>query len=245
MEENVTAEKNIVNEIAEIDKNNVEKENIENLAEELDEKQQKKQTSEQNKEFARIRRNKEREIYEKGLTEKTKSETQNEILEKIFTSSGKKFNSIDELEEFFKNQEDLKRQKVLPESVENVESTNNKEGYDWYIKDKEDFFARNKDFDDKKFEELINDEDFCEYSRGKVGKTPLNEIYSDYLLLLKKSEKLAQQKAERMYLKKNSSPGSLSKIPHIETSSIWGNMNEQEFEKAISNAKKGLYSNKK
>lgn len=240
MEENITAEKNTVNEIAEIDK-----EKVEQVAEELGEKQQTKQTSEQNKEFARIRRNKEREIYEKELTEKTKSETKKEILENIFTFSGKKFNSVEELGEFFKSQEDKKEQKILPENEKSFNNTKGEEEYEWYKRDKEDFFAKNKDFDDEKFEKLIKDEDFCEFTRGKVGKTPLNEIYTDYLLLLKKSEKLAQEKAERMYLKKNSSPGSLSRFPYIETNSIWGNMNEQEFEKAISNAKKGLYSNKK
>ena len=231
MEENLTAEKNNVTQIAESDNLITDGVN-ENLEVSTT------QTPEQNREFAKIRRNQEKEKFEKELTEKVKLSTLKEIAFKIDPSADYDFKSVDDFESFLQQHNNSNIQKDLDKKE--IEKDEN-----WFQKDKNLFFLKNPDFNEKQFSELLNDSDFQEFSSGKVGQIPLYQIYQEYNSFIKKVEKLATQKAERMYFKRISSPGSLSQNPYNFKSLSWSDMSEQEFEKAISNAKKGFYSNKK
>ena len=230
MKENLTAETNIITQIAESD-------DLQNqgVTENFDVSTP--QTPEQNREFAKIRRNQEKEKFEKDLTEKVKLSTLNEIALKLNPNLDYEFKSIDEFDKFLQEKNNFDYQKKTDTKLEDEKN--------WFLKDKDLFFQKNPDFDEKKFNELLNDSSFEEFSCGKVGEIPLYQIYQEYNSFMKKVEKLATQKAERMYLKRLSSPGSLSQNPYNFNSLSWSDMSEQEFEKAISNAKKGFYSNKK
>lgn len=220
MEEKITAETNFTTEIAESGN----EERVEEV----------KQTPEQNREFARIRRNQEKEHFEKEISDRVRLSTAKEILDNINPFTNKELSSLEDLDEFLQ----LKKNK-------NEDITNQVEKEKaWYQKDKAKFFEINPDFDEQKFRLLMEDEDFNDFSNGKIGKIPLNEIYKEYNLFLKKIEDLANQKAQKMYLKKLSSPGSLTSS-YMDKNFQWNDMSEQEFERAISNAKKGYYTSKK
>ncbi|MBQ7308053.1 MAG: hypothetical protein IJW82_05965 [Clostridia bacterium] len=229
MEENTTAQTNQAITIAEDGKE---------IAGVQNQEVSTQQTPEQNREFAKIRRNQEREKFEKEITEKVKLSTVNQIFSRLEPDLKKEFGSMEEFEEYFKNSKFLN-----DTSKENLDIQNQDEF--WYQKDKELFFKQNPDFNEEQFKALLEDDDFCEFSSGKVGKEPLFKIYQEYHSFLKKVENLATQKAERMYLKRISSPGSLSQNPYNSKKLSWSDMSEQEFEKAISNAKKGYYTTKK
>ena len=91
---------------------------------------------------------------------------------------------------------------------------------------------------------LIGDSDFREFASNKIDFMKFEDICNDYKLFNQKIDKLAEEKAEKLFLKRISSPGSLSSITNgnYSKSNSWNSMSEQEFERAINDAKRGYYS---
>lgn len=82
---------------------------------------------------------------------------------------------------------------------------------EWYRNDREAFAKKYPDID---IGELIGDEQFINYSNGKVGEMPLCEIYEGYAKMLDKlkadAEKSANTKAQQQLANAKASPGSLA-----------------------------------
>lgn len=76
----------------------------------------------------------------------------------------------------------------------------------WYEKDRADFAAKYPDAD---ISALIEDETFRDYARGKVGETPLAEIYEGFLKLTAQIEEAANRKAAQAVANSKASPGAL------------------------------------
>lgn len=77
----------------------------------------------------------------------------------------------------------------------------------WFDEDKRNFLEKNPDVDINK---LIKDKNFLLFARGKVGVSPLSEIYDDYIALTVAFEQKAERKAQNEIAKSKASPGSLS-----------------------------------
>lgn len=77
---------------------------------------------------------------------------------------------------------------------------------EWYNKDRADFAAKYPDAD---ISALIEDETFRDYARGKVGETPLAEIYEGFLKLTAQIEEAANRKAAQAVANSKASPGAL------------------------------------
>ena len=181
------------------------------------------QSPEKNREFAQRRRNIERE----ELTQKIRLETVKSIVGEKNPFNDKPFSSQEDIDDYIKT----------------LTANKNNTGKDWYYLDRQKFFELNTDFDEQKFQDLLDNPEFIEFSQGKVGVLPLTEIYNDFNLFNKKVEELAIEKAQIMYLKKFSSPGSLNSSA-TSKSNTWNDMTEQEFEREIERAKKGYYTSK-
>ena len=78
---------------------------------------------------------------------------------------------------------------------------------EWIENDRKDFYEKHPEVD---FAELMKDETFEMFARGKVGNVPMASIYSDYQSLKTSIEKKAKEVASRMLANKQSSPGALA-----------------------------------
>lgn len=82
---------------------------------------------------------------------------------------------------------------------------------EWYRNDREAFAKKYPDVD---IGELIHDEQFIDYSNGKVGEMPLTQIYEGYAKMLEKlkadAERSANTKAQQQLANAKASPGSLA-----------------------------------
>lgn len=76
----------------------------------------------------------------------------------------------------------------------------------WYRDDRARFEAEHPDVN---LAELIQDENFQAYAEGKVGTTPLSEIYNGYARMKRSFESRSEEKAARAMANKAASPGSL------------------------------------
>ena len=77
---------------------------------------------------------------------------------------------------------------------------------EWYRSDREAFA---KAYPDVNLSDLIADEDFREWSEGKIGQKPLSEIYRGFIGFKSKFEERAKDIAAQKLANKNASPGSL------------------------------------
>ena len=82
---------------------------------------------------------------------------------------------------------------------------------EWYRSDREAFTKKYPEVD---INALIRDEQFINYSNGKVGEVPLSEIYEGYSRMLEKlkadAERAANSKAQQQLANAKASPGSLA-----------------------------------
>ncbi|MBO5355715.1 MAG: hypothetical protein J6B09_06585 [Clostridia bacterium] len=87
----------------------------------------------------------------------------------------------------------------------------------WYEKDRADFFEKYPDAD---LSALIDDEDFNDYSEGKVGEVPLAEIYEGFLRMTARIEEHAKRMAAQMVANGKASPGALTGAAQVESDYI-------------------------
>lgn len=84
----------------------------------------------------------------------------------------------------------------------------------WYEKDRADFVAK---YPDASLDALIDDRDFADYSRGKVGEVPLAEIYEGYLRMTARIEENTKRMAAQMVANGKASPGALTGAARVES----------------------------
>ena len=167
------------------------------------------QTAEINAEFARKRRE------EKRLAElkSAKEEAVIEALGGINPFTGEQMKDSADVEEYLT----MKKLSVdgkdplkdfLSFRKEAIRQFEQKEKQNRFFReDAADFFDRYPDAD---IEALAKDESFLSFSKGKVGKYPLAEIYSDYLSLEQKFNEKAKKIAAQSYANMRATPGSLT-----------------------------------
>ena len=103
---------------------------------------------------------------------------------------------VEDYQKYVTNQERKKAEEVKK----------NEKDKEWYANDRTAFVEAYPNVD---LNDLINDEDFQLFSKGKVGITPLKEIYADYLTLVSKYEQKAKSEARKKAAKGMSSTGSV------------------------------------
>lgn len=94
----------------------------------------------------------------------------------------------------------FKREKRVEESKKAEEQQK------WFADDKQKFTEK---FPDVDLQSLIKETSFKKFAKGRAGKEPLGDIYSDYLDLEKEYEKKIQTKVNDTLSRVKSSPGSL------------------------------------
>lgn len=104
---------------------------------------------------------------------------------------------IEDLPKYIAKQNREKEESVKKESKDK----------EWYVKDKNSFIEA---YPDVELNELINDKDFQLFSKGKVGITPLKEIYADYTVFINKFNKKSEVEARKKVAKGMSSPKGVS-----------------------------------
>lgn len=101
---------------------------------------------------------------------------------------------VEDYQKYVTNQERKKAEEVKK----------NEKDKEWYANDRNAFVEAYPNVD---LNDLIEDEDFQLFSKGKVGITPLKEIYADYLTLVSKYEQKAKSEARKKAAKGMSSTG--------------------------------------
>ncbi len=170
------------------------------------------QTKEQNAENARRRRDAERESEMRKLRENTIIETlggKNPYTGEAMTDS------LDVEEYLLMRQiekdggdpvgdyQKVRKQKDRESAAMQAQASKSEE---WYRKDRESF---EKEFPDVNVAELIADEDFREWSDGKIGTKPLTEIYRRFLGFKSRYDSRAKDLAAQYIANKGASPGAL------------------------------------
>lgn len=77
---------------------------------------------------------------------------------------------------------------------------------EWFKNDSKDFLAKHPDVS---FDDLSKDKEFLSYAEGKIGVTPLAEIYEGYKAITASAEKRAQDKAKQALANAKATPGAL------------------------------------
>ena len=230
----VNANYNAVDEVADINKPEVKK----------------TQSNAQNSEFARKRREAER----KAELERAKEEARNNAIIE-FTNGVNPYT-----DEEIKDKVDIEKYLAMKEIEKNggdpiadyhkVQSKKQKEEIEtrkkaddekqWYVNDRKDFFSKHPEMTDATLSTLLQNEQFLLYGDGKFGNKPLAEIYDGFNKMMSTFENKAKSMAEKMYANKQSSPGSLNSSEVSKTKS-WADMSPKEFEAEIKKAKDGGY----
>lgn len=113
-------------------------------------------------------------------------------------------NGGDPLSDYSKHLKAKQRESAEKQSKEDAEQ-------EWYRKDRDAFVKKYPDVD---IGELINDEQFIDYSSGKVGEIPLSQIYEGYVRMLDKlmsdAQRSADTKARQQLANAKASPGPLA-----------------------------------
>lgn len=177
----------------------------------------KTQTKEQNSQNARRRREAERQAELKRATEEAREKAIIETLDGKNPYTGEDMTDSADIKEYLTMREIEKNggdplsdfakyhKKQEKERAEQEKAQKDKDA--WIANDRADFIAK---YPEVNIDELINDEDFIEYSDGKVGEIPLARIYEGYAKFTAKYEKKAKQIATQRVANKKASPGSLS-----------------------------------
>ena len=126
-----------------------------------------------------------------------------------------------------------KRREQVKAEAEKEKQTN------WYAADRAEFRKTHPEIDDAAMEELLHDEAFSAFADKMVGRIPLNDIYDSYNKIRGIFDGEANEKADRMYAKKISSPSSLGGAAEYSAKKRIEDLSDEEFEKAIEKAKRG------
>ena len=253
----VNANYNVVDEVADINNEEKEVNDIEftdTKVEENDDSNKpevkKIQSSAQNSEYARRRREAERKAelerakeearnnaiieFTNGINPYTDEEIKDKVdIEKYLAMKEIEKNGGDPIADYHKVQS--KKQK---EEIENKKKADDEK--QWYENDRKDFFSKHPEMTDLSLSNLLQNEQFLLYGEGKFGSKPLAEIYDGFNKMMSTFENKAKSMAEKMYANKQSSPGPLNSSEVSKTKS-WADMSPKEFEAEIEKAKNGGY----
>lgn len=179
-------------------------------AEDKPKEPEKVQSKEDNAEFARRRREQEKlqaikQAEEKAIIRTLKGVnpyTNEPIKDSSDVEEYKTMLEIDEqggdpVADYVKHLKDKTRQAHIKQSEEQKRA-------EWFVKDKSEFAEK---YPDVSLDELIKDDLFKKFAKGKVGNVPMAEIYSDYNDILAETEKAAKAKVKQIIANKNASPG--------------------------------------
>lgn len=171
------------------------------------------QSKEENREFARKRREAERE----ALIKETRQKAIIEVLGGKNPFTGEEMKDSLDVEEYLAMREiereggdpvaDYAKFRKNRERIDAQRAQSERERADWYRRDREDFITAHPDVS---LEELIADERFRSFAKGKVGDVPMKEIYADFVALTGHYEENARRMASQMLANKKASPGALS-----------------------------------
>ncbi len=249
------ADNNVVDEVADINKDQQEVNDIEftdtKVAENDDSKKpevKKSQSNEQNAEYARRRREQEQKLKLEKVEEETRMKTLIEMNDGInpYTQEPmtdkvdvQKYLAMREIEksggdpiaDYHKVQS--KKQKEEIETQKKIEDEKQ-----WYANDRKDFFSKHPEMKDSDLSSLLKNEQFLLYGEGKFGNRPLAEIYDGFNKVISTFENQAKSIAEKMYANRQSSPGPLNSS-EITKAKTWDDMSASEFEAEIARAKNG------
>lgn len=110
---------------------------------------------------------------------------------------------------------------------------------DWYAADREEFQKAHPEVTDVALNELLQDATFSAFAEKMVGKVPLKDIYDSFNTMRGIFDGEANEKAERMYAKKMSSPASLGGTGEFIPKRRIEDIPDAEFENMIEKAKRG------
>ena len=177
------------------------------------ESQKPAQTKEENREFARKRREAERE----ALIRETRQKAIIEALGGKNPFTGEEMKDSLDMDEYLAMKEiereggdpvaDYAKFRKNRERTDLIRAQSEREKEDWYRRDREDFLIAHPTVN---LEELIADERFRSFAKGKVGELPMKEIYADFVKLTGHYEENARRMASQMLANKKASPGALS-----------------------------------
>lgn len=129
---------------------------------------------------------------------------------------------------------ELQKQKARDEAKKQIELDEKAKQEKWFEDDTKHFI---EDYSQEKLQELMKDEDFNLFAKGKIGKVPLGDIYDDYEKLISKYEKKSVETAKQIIANNNATPGAIEEQEVQEMD--WGNMSKDQFEKYLRKAKDG------
>lgn len=172
-----------------------------------------KQTKEQNSENARRRREAERKKELQSAREKAIIET----LNGTNPYTGEKMNDSADVNEFLMMREiekaggdplsDFSKHQKEKQRKEEEEAQRREKEDEWYRADRESFVSKHPEV---VLDDLLSNEDFNAFAKGKVGNMPLSEIYEDFIGIVSKYEEKSKEIAAQMLANKKASPGALS-----------------------------------
>lgn len=253
----VGANYNAVDEVADINKTEDDVNDVEftdtKVEEDDDSKKpevKKTQSNAQNSEYARKRREAERKAelerareearnnalieFTNGINPYTQEEIKDKVdIEKYLAMKEIEKNGGDPIGDYHKVQS--KKQKEEIETRKKAEDEKQ-----WYANDRRDFFSKHPEMTDASLSTLLRDEQFLLYGEGKFGNRPLAEIYEGFNKVMSTFENKAKSMAEKMYANKQSSPGPLNSS-EVSKTKTWDDMSANEFEAEIQKAKNGGY----
>lgn len=129
---------------------------------------------------------------------------------------------------------ELQKQKARDEAEKKIKADEEAKQQEWFKNDTKDFVDK---YSSEKLQELTKDEDFNLFANGKIGKTPLSQIYEDYKKLISKYEKKSVETAKQIVANNTTTPGA---IEEGEAQTMdWSKMSKKDFEKYLERAKNG------
>lgn len=129
---------------------------------------------------------------------------------------------------------ELQKQKARDEAEKQIKADEEAKQQKWYQEDTKKFVDK---YSSEKLQELTKDEDFNLFASGKIGKTPLSQIYEDYQKLISKYEKKSVETAKQLVANNTTTPGAME---DGEAQTLdWNKMSKNDFEKYLEKAKNG------
>jgi hypothetical protein len=204
-------------------------------------KQEEKKPQKTNADYARERR----EAEQKAAIQKAKIEATIEALGGVnpYTQEPiedeadvKQYLTMKEIEKAGKDPIADYASHIRGKEKEQVKAAQEKSGQEeWLRKDREAFVTKHPDV---KLTELVGDEMFKTFAKGKVGSIPMTQIYSEYQAFEKLSDERAKTKAAQILANNAATPGKLSNETPAPAKSV-ATMSKAEFEQYIERVKSG------
>ena len=120
---------------------------------------------------------------------------------------------------------ELQKQKARDEAKKQIELDEKAKQDKWYQEDTKKFVDT---YSIEKLQEITKDADFDLFAKGKVGKVPLTDIYSDYQKLISKYEKKSVETAKQIVANNSTTPGAIEEQEPQELN--WNSMSSAKFE---------------